>query len=270
MDTIDIRLDDLPLADTASRFDVLPTADEGATKLITIEQILQLIELEDIEALLGAAAFLDVGVGADNVAAGDDSRFSDARDWTASVVSQAEAEAGVATTARKWTAQRVAQAIAARSGGQSAGPLTPSGTSFDFTSIPAGTQEILLGLAGVAISTLAVPILRLGTSSGIVSTGYVSQSAALATGVAVTASSAGFVLDASASANLLNGVLRLTRSTRTSNRWFIEGSAQIASSRHILPGGYIDLADELTQLRLTTVAGTPTFSGSNSVTLRWR
>lgn len=34
-----------------------------------------------------------------------------------SIVSQAEAEAGTATTARRWTAQRVAQAIAARGGG---------------------------------------------------------------------------------------------------------------------------------------------------------
>lgn len=64
---------------------------------------------------LKAAAFLDVGTAANTVAAGNDSRLSNARDWTASTVSQAEAEAGTATTERKWTAQRVAQAIAALS-----------------------------------------------------------------------------------------------------------------------------------------------------------
>ncbi|WP_323041152.1 hypothetical protein [Gemmobacter sp.] len=42
-----------------------------------------------------------------------DSRLSDAREWTATTVSQAEAEAGSATTRRAWTAQRVFQAIAA-------------------------------------------------------------------------------------------------------------------------------------------------------------
>lgn len=42
-----------------------------------------------------------------------DARLSNARDWTASVVSQAEAEAGTAATARKWTAQRVRQAVLA-------------------------------------------------------------------------------------------------------------------------------------------------------------
>lgn len=48
----------------------------------------------------------------DGVTTGD-SRLTNAREWTASTVSQAEAEAGTATTRRAWTAQRVFQAIAA-------------------------------------------------------------------------------------------------------------------------------------------------------------
>jgi len=43
----------------------------------------------------------------------NDSRLTDAREWTASTVAQAEAEQGTATTRRAWTAQRVFQAIAA-------------------------------------------------------------------------------------------------------------------------------------------------------------
>lgn len=42
-----------------------------------------------------------------------DSRLSDAREWSADTISQAEAEAGTATTRRAFTAQRVFQAIAA-------------------------------------------------------------------------------------------------------------------------------------------------------------
>jgi hypothetical protein len=41
----------------------------------------------------------------------NDSRLTDAREWTASTVSQIEAETGTATTRRAWTAQRVRQAI---------------------------------------------------------------------------------------------------------------------------------------------------------------
>ncbi|MEG4315346.1 hypothetical protein U8L64_10085 [Pseudomonas sp. FIP_A4] len=43
----------------------------------------------------------------------NDSRLTDAREWTATTVTQAEAEQGTATTRRAWTAQRVFQAIAA-------------------------------------------------------------------------------------------------------------------------------------------------------------
>jgi hypothetical protein len=39
--------------------------------------------------------------------------LADAREWTADIVPEAEAQAGTATTRRAWTAQRVAQAIAA-------------------------------------------------------------------------------------------------------------------------------------------------------------
>ena len=45
------------------------------------------------------------------VAFSDDTRFSDSREWNADTVSQAESEAGTATTRRAWTAQRVRQAI---------------------------------------------------------------------------------------------------------------------------------------------------------------
>ena len=53
------------------------------------------------------------GTAAGTAAQGNDSRLSNNREWTASTVSQTEAQAGTATTDRKWTAQRVAQAISA-------------------------------------------------------------------------------------------------------------------------------------------------------------
>lgn len=50
---------------------------------------------------------------AGNYVVESDARLSDAREWTAATVDQAEAEAGAGTTRRAWTAQRVRQAIAA-------------------------------------------------------------------------------------------------------------------------------------------------------------
>ncbi len=63
-------------------------------------------------------------IGADIKALRNDSRFSDAREWTATTVTQAEAEAGASTARRAWTSQRVRQAIAAWWGGASS--VTPA------------------------------------------------------------------------------------------------------------------------------------------------
>lgn len=62
---------------------------------------------------LGNSSTLNVGSTAGTVCAGDDARLTDSREWTASTISQAEAEAGTSTTRRAFTAQRVFQAIAA-------------------------------------------------------------------------------------------------------------------------------------------------------------
>jgi hypothetical protein len=56
---------------------------------------------------------VNYGTTEGTAAQGNDSRLSDAREWSAETVSQAEAEAGTATTRRAWTAERVRQAIVA-------------------------------------------------------------------------------------------------------------------------------------------------------------
>jgi len=72
----------------------------------------RLVEFETGDTLpksaLPALSAADVGA-----VAADDPRLSDAREWSAETVAQAEAEAGTATTRRAWTAERVRQAIVA-------------------------------------------------------------------------------------------------------------------------------------------------------------
>jgi len=53
------------------------------------------------------------GAKADTAIQPGNAALTDAREWTASTVSQAEAEAGSATTRRAWTAERIKQAIVA-------------------------------------------------------------------------------------------------------------------------------------------------------------
>ncbi|HGS5220842.1 TPA: hypothetical protein ACMDR0_002071 [Vibrio cholerae] len=59
----------------------------------------------------GTAFNKNFGSTAGTVCPGNDSRLSDAREWLADTVSQAEAEGGESNAPRKWTAQRVHQAF---------------------------------------------------------------------------------------------------------------------------------------------------------------
>lgn len=58
-----------------------------------------------ISTVTGLQSALDGKVGT------SDARLTDSREWSAATATQAEAEAGTATTRRAWTAQRVRQAI---------------------------------------------------------------------------------------------------------------------------------------------------------------
>jgi hypothetical protein len=71
----------------------------------------------------------------------DDPRLSDAREWTAATIEQAEAETGTATTRRAFTAQRVRQAIVAWWTGAS----TAAGRAM-VEALNTAAQRTLLGL----------------------------------------------------------------------------------------------------------------------------
>lgn len=93
-------------------------------------------------AQVGAATAAQ-GAKADSAVQGSDARLSDSREWTATTVSQAEAEAGIATPRRAWTAQRVRQAITAWWAGSAAktmldGLVVQTITSGDTTHAPSG------------------------------------------------------------------------------------------------------------------------------------
>ena len=99
------------------------------------------------------------GTTVGTAAQGNDSRLSDAREWTAETVSQALAEAGTATTRQAWTAQRVRQAIVAWWNGVSSG----WGRSF-VASANASAGRTALGLGNAA--TRAVQTSPTDTTAG--------------------------------------------------------------------------------------------------------
>ena len=147
---------------------------------------------------------------------------------------------------------------------------TTSGTAIDFTGIPAGVRRITALLSGVSTNGAANLALRLGTSGGIVATGYSGIF-----GYWGTVSAAYGAL--SASFNLTNGSAPDTTTGRfvleniSGNNWLASFTGSVSSGGNIWVSycsGVIALGGVLDRLRLTTDTGTPTFD-AGAINIMW-
>jgi hypothetical protein len=135
-----------------------------------------------------------------------------------------------------------------------------SGTSIDFTSIPANVRRITVMFAGVSTSGTSIPLVQLGAGS-VTTTGYVSSSARLqdSTAVSVANSTAGFVIPSANASNVFSGAIQFTNVT--GNTWVGQGvlSTALASPFSMPIAGLIALGGVLDRVRITTTGGTDTF-----------
>ena len=135
-----------------------------------------------------------------------------------------------------------------------------SGTSIDFTGIPAGTKEIVVMLAGVSTSITSNLLIQIGDAGGIENTAYISHAMNYTTGI--NNNTTGFILTVDvAAADVFSGavVLRLNNSADFS--WVSSGILNKTSDSNSNPvsGGSKKLSGELDRVRITTVNGTDTF-----------
>jgi len=136
-----------------------------------------------------------------------------------------------------------------------------SGTSITFTGLPSWVKRITIMLNGVSTDSAAsVFSVQLGTSGGIVSTGYNSSSGSISTGQATGANgliTSGFVIgNMNAIADLFSGIV--TIANFSSNTW---ACTSVTNRTGAVPvtgyssGTPIALGGVLTQVRLTISAG---------------
>lgn len=133
-----------------------------------------------------------------------------------------------------------------------------SGTSIDFTSLPAGIKRITVMFSGVSTSGTSAVLVQIGSGS-VTTTGYISTSNNLnqsnATGG--TSSTAGFITQSNDAAFVRSGVLVLH--LITGNSWVASHTMKLSTSQVILGGGDVALSGTLDRVRITTVNGTDTF-----------
>jgi len=135
-----------------------------------------------------------------------------------------------------------------------------SGTSIDFTGLPAWVKKITVMFVGTSLSGSSSILVQLGTgSTSYTATGYVGGGARFgASSVASATFTTGFALNNATAASLISGNVTITNVT--GNTWSASGMCGETSGEFMcMTGGSIALAAALTAVRITTVNGTDTF-----------
>jgi hypothetical protein len=141
---------------------------------------------------------------------------------------------------------------------------TTSGTSIDFTGIPSWVKRVTLMFAGVSTNSTAPITMRLGTSGGFVSSGYVGVQGYVGGTPASTDMSTGFEIFNDAAGSAYSGSITFSLLNSSSNVWVVSGIVGVPSPAYIrYLGGTVTLSGVLTQIRITTTTGTPTFDAGS-------
>ena len=140
-----------------------------------------------------------------------------------------------------------------------------SGPSIDFFNIPSWVKRVTVMFNGVSTNGTSQQLVRLGTSSGVQTTGYISQWGVYGTPATASASStAGFGVW-----NAVGTLVRYAHITLTvvsGNTWVSSHSGGLtdgASHYGISGGGAVTLSGTLDRVRITTDNGTDAFDAGS-------
>jgi hypothetical protein len=140
-----------------------------------------------------------------------------------------------------------------------------SGTSIDFTGIPSWVKRITVMFDGVSLNGNSSPIIQLGDSGGVETTGYKSSSAYLLGGTASNQvnSTSGIILFAEGSSNTISGSVVFINFS--SNTWLANGSWDYDNLTGYVAWavGEKTLSATLDRVRITTANGTDAFDAGS-------
>lgn len=140
---------------------------------------------------------------------------------------------------------------------------TTSGTSIDFTGIPSWAKRITVIFYGVSLSGTDSFLVQLGTSSGLVTTGYDSSGAAISGSTAAMSATNGFVIRSAVAAAVMHAQMIITNIS--ANIWVSSHSGQRESGVAIVGGGAISLSGALTRLSVIPTGANTFDAGSVNI-----
>lgn len=141
-----------------------------------------------------------------------------------------------------------------------------SGTSIDFTGIPAGVKRITVMYSGLSSNGTSDFLIKLGTAGGIVSSGYLGSSMLTGTGTAAANYTTGFGINQNAQGTTFigHGMMTICLLDPSTYKWVASGTmGESDAARGCYTGGSVTLSGVVTQLRFTTVNGTDTFDAGS-------
>jgi hypothetical protein len=162
---------------------------------------------------------------------------------------------GTDSNAARAQMQRITQGTAVAS---------TSGTSIDFTGLPAWVKKITVMFSGVSLSATAVPLIQIGAGS-IASTGYLSASTYLnGTAGATITSTAGYTINnAATAAYIITGSVTLSLLNSSTGLWVASGALVFDTVAYsIVMAGSKTLSGTLDRVRITT-SSTDTFDAGS-------
>jgi hypothetical protein len=140
-----------------------------------------------------------------------------------------------------------------------------SGTAIDFTGIPSWVKQVKVVFNGVSTNGTSALRIRLGTSGGFATSGYLGSCLGNSTtAVSNVSFSAGFDINDGAIAAATRFGIFTFICIDTNNNWVLSGSqSQGNSAASSLINGTVPLGGTLTQIRITTVNGSDTFDAGS-------
>lgn len=141
--------------------------------------------------------------------------------------------------------------------------VTASGTSVDFTGLPAWAKRITVMCSGVSTSGTSIVQIQIGTSGGVQTTGY-SSGAWLANTSNGNSTSAFLISNGGDAAYIRDGMAYLTLLNSATGLWtFNSVFSGSTSGINSIGGGSKTLSGTLDRVRITTVNGTDTFDAGS-------
>jgi hypothetical protein len=134
---------------------------------------------------------------------------------------------------------------------------TTSGTAFNFTSIPSTVKRISVLFRGISLSGSDGLIIQLGTSGGLVTSGYASLSHWGGGGLSSTS---GFIVDGVGNSNIMSGIMTIAH--MGSNIYVASHSCKYNTSNGVFGGGDVSIGGTVDRLTITR-SGSNTFDAGS-------